>query len=132
MGQMDARPGPASEMVLDPVGKMMGIHHGLLDADFVKRAVRGESEPRLPSGSSASIARRSPGSRPAAARAGKRSPTSSRRSYAYGRLPGFACGRRIEGVVDLPRAYSDGAAEIAGERLARAGIHLAAVLRAAL
>ncbi|MBS0396563.1 MAG: hypothetical protein JSR54_18230, partial [Proteobacteria bacterium] len=54
------------------------------------------------------------------------------RGYAYGRLPGFACARAADGVVDLPPWYADGAAEIVEERLARAGIRLAAVLRATL
>jgi S1/P1 Nuclease len=105
--------------------------HAAWDADFVKRAVRGESESafaerlvgehralrdRIVAGGTAAWAQES---------------YDLARSYAYGRLPGFACGRAPPAVVDLPPAYSDGAAEIVAERLARAGIRLAAVLREA-
>ena len=106
--------------------------HAAWDADFVKRAVRGESETafaeRLVGEHRATLARLAAGDRAS----WEAESYELARSYVYGRLPGFACGRRIEGVVDLPRAYSDGAAEIVEERLARAGIRLAATLRAAL
>jgi hypothetical protein len=52
--------------------------------------------------------------------------------YAYGRVPEFACGQTSRHAVKLPATYSDGAAEIVSEQLARAGIRLAAVLRAIL
>jgi len=52
--------------------------------------------------------------------------------YAYGRLPGFSCRGGLADVVRLSPEYSDGAADIVAERIARAGIRLAAVLRATL
>jgi hypothetical protein len=52
--------------------------------------------------------------------------------YAYGRLTGFSCRGEQTAVVRLSPEYSDGAADIVAERLARAGIRLAAVLRATL
>lgn len=54
------------------------------------------------------------------------------REYVYGRLPGFACDALPAGPVRLSAEYADGARRIVAERLARAGIRLAAVLRATL
>ena len=54
------------------------------------------------------------------------------REYVYGRLPGFACDTLPAGPVRLSAEYADGARRIVAERLARAGIRLAAVLRATL
>jgi hypothetical protein len=106
--------------------------HAAWDADFVKRAVRGESEAafaeRLVAEHRANLARLEAGD----VAGWEQESYELARSYAYGRLPGFACDRPARGVIDLPPAYSDGAAEIVEERLARAGIRLAAVLRATL
>ena len=52
--------------------------------------------------------------------------------YAFGRLPGFACGATDPKIVRLEDAYADGAARIVREQLARAGIRLAAELKATL
>lgn len=52
--------------------------------------------------------------------------------YAYGRLPGFRCRGELADVVRLTPEYSDGAADIVADRIARAGIRLAAVLRTTL
>jgi hypothetical protein len=106
--------------------------HAAWDGDFVKRAVRGESEAafaeRLLAEHRATRSQIEAGS----VTSWEQESYALARSYAYGRLPGFACGRVPPGVVDLPPAYSDGAAEIAAERLVRAGIRLAAVLRKSL
>jgi hypothetical protein len=106
--------------------------HRAWDADFVKRAVRGESEAafaeRLVAEHRAALPRLEAGG----FAAWEQESYELARSYAYGRLPGFACGRTAAAVVDLPRWYADGAAEIVAERLARAGIRLAAVLRTTL
>jgi hypothetical protein len=106
--------------------------HAAWDGDFVKRAVRGESEAafaqRLIAEHRATQTRLESGDRAS----WEQESYELARSYAYGRLPGFACGRAPEGVVELPPAYSDGAAQIVEERLARAGIRLAKVLRETL
>jgi hypothetical protein len=106
--------------------------HAAWDGDFVKRAVRGESEAafaeRLIGEHRATVGRLEAGT----LASWEQESYELARVYAYGRLPGFACGRAPQGVVDLPPAYSDGAAEIVEERLARAGIRLAALLRATL
>ncbi|HUO79259.1 MAG TPA: S1/P1 nuclease [Steroidobacteraceae bacterium] len=106
--------------------------HAAWDREFVKRAVRGESEPafaeRLIDERRASLGRLEAGS----FASWEQESYDLARSYAYGRLPGFRCGRELGGVADLPPAYADGAAEIVEERLARAGIRLAALLRATL
>jgi hypothetical protein len=106
--------------------------HAAWDVDFVKRAVRGESEAafagRLLAEHRATLGRLEGGS----VASWEQESYELARRYAYGRLPGFACGRAPPGIVDLPPAYSDGAARIVAERLARAGIRLAAVLRDAL
>ena len=106
--------------------------HAAWDVDFVKRAVRGESEAAFAERLIAEH-RTTQGRLEGGDRAGwELESYELARSYVYGRLPGFACGRLPAGVVDLPPAYSDGAAEIVEERLARAGIRLAALLRATL
>ena len=106
--------------------------HAAWDVDFVKRAVRGESQAafaeRLVAEHRSTQGRLEGGDRAS----WEQESYELARSYVYGRLPGFACGRSPAGVVDLPPAYSDGAAEIVEERLARAGIRLAALLRATL
>ncbi|MBS0376823.1 MAG: S1/P1 nuclease [Proteobacteria bacterium] len=106
--------------------------HAAWDGDFVKRAVRGEPEAafaaQLVAQHRATLARIEQGD----FAAWEAESTDLARTYAYGRLPGFACRRAVEDTVELPPKYSDGAAEIVAERLARAGIRLAAVLRAAL
>ena len=106
--------------------------HAAWDSDFVKRAVRGESEAEFAERLlTTHRALRDPLAAGGIAGWEQESYELARR-YAYGRLPGFACHRAPPGVVDLPPAYSDGAAEIVEERLARAGIRLAAVLRESL
>ena len=106
--------------------------HVAWDADFVKRVVRGESESafaeRLVAEHRADLARLESGS----LEEWQAESYELARTYAYGRLPGFQCARAEVELVELPARYADGAAEIAAERLARAGIRLAAVLRSAL
>lgn len=106
--------------------------HAAWDNDFVKRAVDGQPERdfamRLVAAHRAARARLEAGS------IGdwmQESYELARRD-AYGRLPGFACGATEDRVLSLPADYSDRAADIVAERLARAGIRLAAVLRATL
>lgn len=106
--------------------------HAAWDNDFVKRAVRGDSE----AGFAHRLVLRHRDDRNII----KAGDVASwmQESYeiavtdSYGRLPAFGCGVRPEGVVQLPVAYSDRAAGIVGERLAFAGIRLAAVLCATL
>jgi hypothetical protein len=106
--------------------------HTVWDKDFVKRAVRGSSEDafarRLIDTHRADLSRIERGG--FAAWMGESYAIA--RDYAYGRLPGFACSTEVPGVLRLSTAYVDGANPIVQERLARAGIRLAAVLRAAL
>ncbi len=106
--------------------------HAAWDGDFVKRAVRGRSEPefaqRLVTEHRALLGRLEAGQ----FADWEHESYELARSFAYGRLPGFRCGRPPDEVVELPPRYSDGAAEIVEERLARAGIRLAALLRASL
>ena len=104
--------------------------HAVWDTDFVKRALRGESEAAF-----AARLRAEHRDRRAAIEAGTladwmRESHALARAYAYGRLPGFACAP-LPAVLALPAEYVDGAVDIAGERLARAGIRLAAVLKTA-
>jgi len=106
--------------------------HAAWDVDFVKRAMRG-----APEGAFAA--------RLAAEHRGVQAQIESgnladwmhesyllARDYAYGRLPEFRCGEPSRSVLRLPGEYSDGAAAIVSEQLARAGIRLAAVLRTTL
>ncbi len=127
----DDRGGNGVEVRVGRRGRPKSLH-AAWDADFVKRAVRGESEAafaaRLVAEHRASLAKLEAGD----LAAWEQESYDLARGYAYGRLPGFACERSPAGVVDLPPAYADGAAEIVAERLARAGIRLAAVLRATL
>jgi len=106
--------------------------HAVWDKDFVKRAVRGSSEEafarRLVDTRRADLPRLERGG--FAAWMGESYAIA--RDYAYGRLPDFACGAEFQGTVRLPSAYVEGAKPIVEERLARAGIRLAAVLRATL
>jgi len=127
----DDRGGNGVEVRVGRRGRPKSLH-AAWDADFVKRAVRGESEAafaaRLVAEHRGNRARLEAGD----LAAWEQESYELARSYAYGRLPGFACDRAPAGVVELPPAYADGAAEIVAERLARAGIRLAAVLRATL
>jgi hypothetical protein len=106
--------------------------HTVWDKDFVKRAARGASEDefarRLVESRRAQLSRIERGG--FAAWMGESYAIAH--DYAYGRLPGFACGRDFTMTVRLSTAYVDGARPIVEERLARAGIRLAAVLRATL
>jgi len=106
--------------------------HTVWDKDFVKRAARGMSEDayaaRLVESHRSELARIERGG--FAAWMGESYAIA--RDYAYGRLPGFACGSDLPMTVRLSTAYVDGAKPIVEERLARAGIRLAAVLRSTL
>ena len=106
--------------------------HAAWDSDFVKRAVRGESEAafahRLVSEHGADRTQLEAGGFDS----WLQESYDLARSYAYGRLPDFVCGQSEQGVVQLPVEYSDGAAKIVADQLARAGVRLAAVLRATL
>ena len=106
--------------------------HAVWDTDLVKRAVRGSSEERFAERLVES--RRSDLAR--IERGGFESWLGESyeiaRGYAYGRLPRFACGSDPADPLRLSTGYLDGARPIVEERLARAGIRLAAVLRAAL
>jgi hypothetical protein len=106
--------------------------HAAWDVDFVKRAVRGATEEAF---AAELVARhRAELGRIAAGGFADWTAESYRlaREAAYGLLPGFACGATPAGVVALPVDYSDAAADIEREQLARAGIRLAAVLNHAL
>jgi hypothetical protein len=106
--------------------------HAAWDVDFVRRAARGASEAsfaaRLVAEHRATRARIEAGDFANWLQESYR----LAHDYAYGRLPEFACGAPSRSVLRLSAEYSDGAAEIVSEQLARAGIRLAAVLRAAL
>jgi hypothetical protein len=106
--------------------------HAVWDTDFVKAAVRGSAEDafatRLVESHRADAARLERGG----FAAWMAESNAIARDYVYGRLPGFACGAAPVGPVRLPAGYVDGARPIVAERLARAGIRLAAVLRATL
>jgi hypothetical protein len=106
--------------------------HTVWDTDFVKRAARGSSEQafaeRLVETHRSDLARLERGG----FAAWQAESYGLARDYVYGRLPGFACGATMRGPVRLPTAYVEGARPIVEERLARAGIRLAAVLRASL
>lgn len=54
------------------------------------------------------------------------------RDEVYGPLPGFACGRVAHGAITLDARYREAGARVVRERLAVAGIRLAAVLKQAL
>ena len=127
----DDRGGNGVEVRLGRRGRPKPLHVAW-DADFVKRAVRGESESgfaaRLVDEHRADLVRLESGS----LEDWEAESYELARTYAYGRLPGFACARAASELVELSPRYADGAAEIAAERLARAGIRLAAVLRSAL
>jgi hypothetical protein len=106
--------------------------HSVWDSDFVKRAVRGSSEQafaeRLIEARRANIPQLERGG----FAAWQLESYTIARDFTYGRLPGFDCASALRGPVRLPYAYVEGARPIVEERLARAGIRLAAVLRAAL
>lgn len=106
--------------------------HAVWDADFVKRAVRGEP---LPAFAAALVAEHRADARRLAAGGfadWMHESFALARNDAYGHLPGFACGGPPAGVVQLPPDYSDEGAQIVREQLARAGIRLAAVLEQSL
>jgi hypothetical protein len=106
--------------------------HRAWDSDFVKRAVRGEAQARVAAGLVAEYRSRIGPIQSGELRDWMDESTAIARDYAYGRLPGFACGAQLPPVVQLPPEYADGAAGIVRERLARAGIRLAGVLNSAL
>ena len=106
--------------------------HSAWDVDFVKRAMMGEPQEEfvreLAAGHERGRARIEAGNFADWARASWQ----LAHDYAYGQLPGFACGAPEPREERLPAAYSDGAAAIVREQLARAGFRLAAELRATL
>ena len=106
--------------------------HRVWDVDFVKRAVRGQDEARYAAQLVAEHRSRIGSLQSGELRDWMDESTAIARDYAYGRLPGFACGAQLPPVVQLPPRYADGAAGIVRERLARAGIRLAGVLNATL
>jgi hypothetical protein len=106
--------------------------HSAWDVDFVRSAVQGESESEFAADLIAEHARdlkKIESGLPAQWMAESHTIAVQ---FAYGRLPGFACGSVYEGPIVLPEAYRAEAARIVRERLADAGIRLAVVLRAAL
>ncbi len=114
-----------------------GTHHGrnlhsAWDVDFVRRAAHGETETQF---AAELVAEYGPhrlrieGGTPAEWMAESHRVA---RDFAYSRLPGFACGPRYQGPVELSAVYRDEATLIVRERLAEAGIRLAVVLQAAL
>ncbi len=106
--------------------------HAAWDGDFVKRALNGGSEQGF---ARALVSARRPKLRELEAGSFASWEAESHKiagDYAYGRLPGFACRASTEAIIPLPVAYSDGAAQIVSDRMALAGIRLAAVLRSAL
>jgi hypothetical protein len=106
--------------------------HSLWDDELVRRALRpmDEAEFVARAASSAGQARRE-------AQAGDLSRWMAEshqiaREFVYGRLPGFDCDHPSPALVTLPNSYLDAASSIVRDRLAAAGVRLAAVLRAAL
>ncbi len=106
--------------------------HAAWDVDFVRRAMQGESEHAFAdrlvaehADTRALIAQGDFGD-------WARESWQLAHAYAYGQLPGFACGIAEPSRELLPAAYSDGAARIVREQLARAGIRLARELEATL
>ena len=106
--------------------------HRAWDSDFVKRAVRGESEARFAAELVAQHRSAIGSIQAGELRDWMDESTAIARDYVYGRLPGFACGAALPPVVQLPPEYADGAAGIVRERLALAGIRLAGVLNSVL
>ena len=106
--------------------------HAVWDVDFVKRAMHGMSEhafaDRLVAEHLATRATIAAGSFDDWARES----FMLAHAYAYGQLPGFACGVAEPSREILPAAYADGAARIVQEQIARAGIRLARELAATL
>jgi hypothetical protein len=106
--------------------------HAAWDGDFVKRALNGGSEQGF---ARALVSARRPKLRELEAGSLASWEAESHKiaeDYAYGRLPGFACRASTDEIIPLPVAYSDGAAQIVSDRMALAGIRLAAVLRSVL
>jgi hypothetical protein len=106
--------------------------HAAWDVDFVKQAVRGSSEEAF----AARLVEAHRSERAALERGGfdgwLGESYAIARDYTYGRLPGFACNQAASDPVRITPEYAAGARRIVEERLARAGIRLAAVLRATL
>ena len=106
--------------------------HTTWDNDFVKRAMHGERQDEFVRELIAEHA--GARARIGAGSAGDWMEESWRlaHDYAFGRLPGFACAEADPRFLRLSDDYADGAARIVREQLARAGIRLAAELKAAL
>ncbi len=106
--------------------------HTAWDVDFVKQAIRGSSEEVF----AARLVETYRIERAALERGGVDAwlgeSYSIARDYTYGHLPGFACGTAASVPVRISSEYAAGARLIVEERLARAGIRLAAVLRTTL
>lgn len=106
--------------------------HTAWDVDFVKQLLRGSSEESF----AARLVNEHRGDRAALERGDIDSWLGESyliaHDYSYGRLPGFSCATAQAGPVRLSPQYAAGARHIVEDRLARAGIRLAAVLRATL
>ena len=107
------------------------LHHAW-DNDFVRRALRGEPLPQFAAELVAEHRSRIGRIQSGELRDWMDESTAIARDYAYGRLPGFACGTPLPPLLQLTPTYADGAAGIVRERLALAGIRLAGVLNSAL
>ena len=106
--------------------------HAAWDRDFVKFEVRGSSEQDYAAQLVAAHRQQAASLARGDFRVWIGESYQIAREFGYGRLPGFACETSFHDVVRLPPEYVDGARAIVRERLARAGIRLAAVLRATL
>lgn len=131
IGRESARPGR-----WDSAGAGGSSHgrnlHSAWDVDFVRRAVHGETDAQFVANL---IAEHSLDRRRIEAGTPADWMAESHRiaqDFAYGRLPGFACGHRYVAPIELSSGYREEATRIVRERLADAGIRLAVVLQAAL
>jgi len=106
--------------------------HSVWDVDFVRDAVGNESEKEFAADRVAEHARDLRRIEAGSFSAWIGESHAIAREFAYGQLPGRACGQRLNDPVVLPSHYRDEAPRIVTERLADAGIRLAAVLRATL
>ena len=106
--------------------------HSVWDVDFVRDAVGGESEKEFAADRVAEHARDLKRIEAGTFTTWIGESHAIARDFAYGQLPGFACGQRLNDPVMLSSRYRNEAPRIVTERLADAGIRLAAILRATL
>jgi hypothetical protein len=106
--------------------------HSVWDVDFVRDAVGGESEKEFAADRVAEHARDLKRIEAGSFTTWIGESHAIARDFAYGQLPGFACGQRLNDPVMLSSHYRNEAPRIVTERLADAGIRLAAILRATL